>query len=142
MCLLLPWHSWKLVSCPASCFHSGADAVLTQLCIRSFYPFTLPPSLFSILLILNLSDCIGVPTKTCDKCVGSGVFPHLESVDRLCHPRPPLSPPATLHHMLTALSSCLITKVSTRVDRRSRTCEKQTNPSIFCSLRGIQERNQ
>ena len=32
--------------------------------------------------------------------------------------------------------------LSIRVDRRSRTCEKQTNPSNFCSLRGIQERLQ
>ena len=32
--------------------------------------------------------------------------------------------------------------VDYRVDRRSCTCEKQTNPSNFCSLRGIQERLQ
>ena len=36
----------------------------------------------------------------------------------------------------------LARRLSTRVDRRSQTCEKQTSPSIFCSLRGIQKRLQ
>ena len=109
--------------CLATCFHSAAHTVLTQLCLPppSLYPSTSISSSLSITLIHNCRhirlDSGGVPTKSCDKCVRSGVFLsflwHLDAADRLCHPRPPLSPSVALRHMLTAPSSCQITEVST-----------------------------
>ena len=44
----------------------------------------------------------------------------------------------TLPNVGVDLTRAPIASLASRVDRRSRACEKQTNPSSFCSLRSIQ----